>query len=130
MNISYNEPIHTIDYFVKGWETDNQKEGYTNHITYNYITKDLTNYINTISTHTKTETQVKQELQTHYYYNWKNNKQTIKQLKGMIKMTIKQTKTRKPTKKEKREIDRINQILEQLNNKTQGQNKWTSKQNH
>lgn len=36
-------------------------------------------------------------------------------------MTIKQTKTRTITKKEKREIDRINQILEQLNN-TQGQN--------
>lgn len=32
-------------------------------------------------------------------------------------MTIKQTKTRTPNKKEKREIERINQILEQLNNK-------------
>lgn len=38
-------------------------------------------------------------------------------------MTIKQTKTRTLTKKEKREIERINQILEQLNNTTQGQNK-------
>lgn len=38
-------------------------------------------------------------------------------------MTIKQAKTRTPNKKEKREIERINQILEQLNNTTQGQNK-------
>lgn len=68
MNISYKEPTHTIDYFVKGWETENQKEGYTNRITQNYITKDLTNYINTITTKTKTEQQVKQELQNHYHY--------------------------------------------------------------
>lgn len=44
-------------------------------------------------------------------------------------MTIKQAKTRTITKKEKREIERINQILEQLNNK-QGQNQWKSKPNH
>lgn len=69
MKIQIIEPTHTIDYFVKGWEADNKKEGYTNRITYNYITKDLTKYINTITTHTKTETQVKQELQAHYFTN-------------------------------------------------------------
>ena len=68
-NIHIAEPTHTIDYFVKGWEADNEKEGYTNRITYNYITKDLTNYINTITTKTKTEQQVKQELHAHYFTN-------------------------------------------------------------
>lgn len=69
MTTFINEPQHPINYFVKGWEADNEKEGYTNRITYNYISKDLTNYINTITTNRKTETQVKQELQEYYFSN-------------------------------------------------------------